>query len=181
VDEAAPRGKIAPERTVIRGVNVRRGIVLAIVAMALLGTTAASAQPVDRYEGYYYPKAGSHETYVSRAKTLEDSDRGRRLGFVSGLTQQMADQAYAPTYAIFAKGENADRLIIVAYGEGQLNTIYRARALFASLTAMARLTPLFQQLQVEELFTFFDLCKLIGFNSITVSDGDKFAHQIVLR
>jgi len=141
----------------------------------------AAAQPVDRHEGYYYPKPGTYETYVSRAKTLEDSDRARRLGFVSAITQQLADQAYAPNYAFFAKGGNAERLIIVAYGEGQLNTIYRARALFASLTGLARLTPLFQQLQVEELFTFFDLCKLLGFTTITISDGDKFAHQITIR
>ncbi len=159
-----------------------RGISIAVVALAaLLGAGAATAQPVDRYEGYYYPKLSSSEVYVSRARALEDSDRTRRLGFVSALTQQMSEQAYAPSYAIFAKGENATRLIIVAYGDGQLNTIYRARALFASLTAMARLTPLFQQLQVEEIFTFFDLCKLLGFTSITVSDGSKFAHRITLR
>ena len=60
-------------------------------------------------------------------------------------------------------------------------TIYRARALFASLTGLARLTPLFQQLQVEEIFTFFDLCKLLGFTTLTISDGDKFAHQVAIK
>lgn len=158
---------------------MRKGIILALVALGIAGQ--AAAQPVDRHEGYYYPKPNSSESYVSRARTMEDSDRARRLGFVSAITQQLADQAYAPAYGFFAKGGNADRLIIVAYGEGQLNTIYRARALFASLTSLARLTPLFQQLQVEELFTFFDLCKLLGFTTLTVSDGDKFAHQVTIR
>jgi hypothetical protein len=162
---------------------VRRGIILALVALAAgLGIVGqAAAQPVDRHEGYYYPKPSSQEVYVSRARTLEDSDRARRLGFVSAITQQLADQAYAPTYAFFAKGGNADRLIIVAYGEGQLNTIYRARALFAALTGLARLTPLFQQLEVEELFTFFDLCKMLGYTTLTITDGDKFAHQVTIR
>ena len=63
----------------------------------------------------------------------------------------------------------------------QYNTIYRARALFASMTALARLTPLFRELQVEELFTFFDLAKMMGFSSITISDGAKFTHQVTLK
>lgn len=158
-----------------------RAIAIAGIS-AWLGVLApAAAQPVDRHEGYYYPKVTSHEVYVSRARTFQDSTRSRRLGFVSGLTQQLAELPYAPSYAIFAKGEDATRLIVVAYGDGQINTVYRARALFASLTAVARLTPLFQELQVEELFTFFDLCKLLGFTTITVSDGEKFAHQIVVK
>lgn len=159
--------------------RLARGLLAA--AMVLAGASTLAAQPVDRHEGYYYPKVSSHETYVSRARVMDDSDRGRRIAFVSGLTQQLSDLPYAPTYAVFAKGGEADRLIVVAYGDGQLNTLYRARALFASLTALARLTPLFRELQVEDIFTFFDLCKLLGFRSITISDGDKFAHQIALK
>ena len=158
-----------------------RGIWFALALVAVLVATEAVAQPADRHEEYYYPKVSSRETYVSRARVMDDSDRARRIGFVSGLTQQLADMPYAPTYAVFAKGGESDRLIIVAYGEGQLNTLYRARALFASLTSLSRLTTLFRELQVEELFTFFDLCKLLGFRTITISDGDKFAHQVTLR
>ncbi|MBV8536888.1 MAG: molybdopterin-guanine dinucleotide biosynthesis protein A, partial [Alphaproteobacteria bacterium] len=51
----------------------------------------------------------------------------------------------------------------------------------ATLTSLSRLTPLFQELQVEELFTFFDLAKLLGFTTITVSDGRKFTHQITIK
>ncbi len=157
-------------------------LLAAVMAVCLWVTGAIAAPPPkDRLEGYYYPTITSREVYVSRGKVLEDSTRARRLGFVSAITQQLAEQPYAPTYAVFAKGDDAKRLIIVAYGGGQLNTVYRARALFAALTALARLTPLFQELQVEELFTFFDLCKLLGFTTITVSDGDKFAHQITIK
>ncbi len=158
-----------------------RGIGFALALLAGLAAVEAVAQPADRHEEYYYPKVSSREAYVSRARVMDDSDRTRRIGFISGLTQQLADMPYAPTYAVFAKGGESDRLIIVSYGEGQLNTIYRARALFASLTSLSRLTTLFRELQVEELFTFFDLCKLLGFRSITISDGDKFAHQVTLR
>lgn len=156
---------------------------IALSGMTLSGAGIATAAPPqqDRLEGYYYPKITSRETYVSRAKTLEDSTRTRRLGFVTGLTEQLTDMPYAPSYAIFAKGNEANRLIIVAYHDGELNTVYRIRALLASLTALARVTPLFQQLQVEELFTFFDLCKMLGFTTVTVSDGRHFTHQVVLK
>ena len=171
--------------------SIMRVMLAAVGLWLVAGTGPAAAQTADRatadnptrdrLEGYYYPAVTSREEYVSRAKVLKDSTRARRLGFVSAVTQQLAEQPYAPTYAMFAKGSDAKRLIIVAYGEGQLNTVYRARALFAALTGLARLTPLFQELQVEEVFTFFDLCKLLGFRTITVSDGDKFAHQITIK
>ena len=135
----------------------------------------------DHHEGYYYPKPGSFEHYPARVYTLPESDRVRRQAFVIGLTKQLVGGQYAPSYAVFAKGDVSDKLIIVALGDGQLNTIYRARALFASLTALARLSPLFRDAAVEEYFTFFDLAKLLGFTQITVSDGDTFAHRIELR
>lgn len=149
--------------------------------LGAIGSVQAQTPQSDRLEGYYYPKVTSRETYVSRARVMDDSDRARRLGFVSGLTQQLSDLPYAPSYAIFAKGEEGQRMIIVAYGEGRYNTIYRARALFAAMTGLARLTPLFRELQVEELFTFFDLVKMMGFSSITISDGAKFTHQVMLK
>jgi hypothetical protein len=156
-------------------------VVVLGTGLCAAGIAPAAAQSGDRLEGYYYPKINSHETYVSRARTLQDSTRARRLGFVSGLTKQIAEMPYAPSYAVFAKGDQANRLIVVGFGDGQLDTVYRARALFATLTSLSRLTPLFQELQVEELFTFFDLCKLLGFTTITVSDGRKFTHQITIK
>ena len=115
------------------------------------------------------------------ARALLESNRGRRIGFVTGLTKYLYEQSYAPQFAIFAKGEEAEKLIVVAYGDGTLDTVYRARALFATLTALSRLTPLFREFGVEELFTFFDLAKLLGFTQITVSDGKEFTHQITIR
>ena len=62
--------------------------------------------------------------------------------------------------------------------EGQLNTVYRARALLATLTSVARTTPAFRAYGVEDLFTFYDLLKLMGFERITVTDGDAYAFQV---
>jgi hypothetical protein len=72
-------------------------------------------------------------------------------------------------------------MIIVALQEGQINTLYRARALLANLTALARLTPFFRENAIADQGTFFDLLKLLGFTQVTISDGDKFAHQVKLE
>ncbi|HEY6334357.1 MAG TPA: molybdopterin-guanine dinucleotide biosynthesis protein A [Alphaproteobacteria bacterium] len=147
---------------------------------------ASSAKVLDqggaeRQANYYYPSPQSHEVYESQATILSDSDRDRRIGFVIGLTQQMLSNPYPPTFAIFAKGDDAERLIVVSLVDGRYNTLYRARALFATLTAVARTTPFFRDNAIDDLFNFFDLCKLLGFKEIIWSDGKELAHQIVLK
>jgi len=134
----------------------------------------------DHHEGYYYPKPTSIEHYPARVYTLPESDRVRRQAFVIGLTKQLVGGQYAPSYAIFAKGDASDKLIIVALADGQLNTIYRARALLAMFTSSARSTAFFQQHTQPDEATFLDLLKLLGFRLVTISDGRDFAHQIVI-
>jgi len=149
----------------------------ALVFLWLLAPAAAE----DRHEGYYYPKPQTVETYTARVATLADSDRTRRIGFVTGLTQQLLGGRFAPNYAVFAKGEDAEKLIIVGLVDGELDTLYRARALFANLTAVARVTPFFRENTLAEQATFFDLLKLLGFIQVTITDGDAFAHQVLIE
>jgi hypothetical protein len=142
-----------------------------------------SQQPAEEestHEGYYYPKPQTLEHYVSRTITLAESDKVRRQAFIIGMTKQLLDGKYAPSFAIFAKGGQSEKLIIVGMVDGQLNTIYRARALLAQLTAVARATPFFQQNTQPEESTFFDFMKLLGFRQITITDGRAFAHQIIV-
>src|SRR5262249_19797750 len=134
-----------------------------------------------RHEGYYYPKLTSREVYVSRARTFDDASRSRRIEFVTGLTQIFVQLPYAPQFAMFAKGDEAEKLIIVGLNEGSFNTLFRARALVANLTSFARAAPLFKEYKVDDLFTFYDLAKLLGFDRITISDGARFAHQVALQ
>ena len=155
---------------------------LAVLACAcLLAAVSGGAAADDRHEGYYYPNLTSSEVYEARIGVAPDSDRRRRLGFVSGLTKQLSMLPYPAPYAIFAKGEEAEKLIIVGYRDGALDTVYRARALFASMTALIRLGPLFQGTPIDDQATFFDLARMIGFEQITISDGRDFAHRIVLQ
>lgn len=134
----------------------------------------------DHHEGYYYPKPQTVEHYPSRVVTLPDSDEIRRQGFVIGMARQQLAAQYAPDYAIFTKGDHSQKLIIVALHDGSLDTLYRARALFATLTLVARSTPFFQKNTQPEEATFFDLLKLLGFTQITISDGKDFAHQVII-
>lgn len=146
-----------------------------------LADDAASGDESDEHAGYYYPKPETLEHYVSSAPVLPDSDKVRRQAFVIGLTKQLLGGQYAPAYAIFAKGNQADKLIIVGLSDGQLDTVYRARALLATLTSVARATNFFQQTTHPEEATFFDLMKLLGFKRVTLTDGKVFAHQITVE
>lgn len=155
---------------------------LTLLAAAMLVAGPAIAENADdRHEGYYYPPPGEIETYTARVEALPDSDRQRRIGFVVGLTRELLNQRYAAYYAVFAKGDDAEKLIIVGLVDGQLNTIYRARALFATLTSVARVTPFFQENALVDNATFFDLLKLLGFEQVTISDGVAFSHQVMLQ
>jgi hypothetical protein len=131
--------------------------------------------------GYYYPELTSREVYTSRASPLPDVTRATRLAFVTNLTQQQLSKPYAPPFAIFAKGNEAEKLVIVSLGDNGFRTIYQARALLAQLTAVARTTQLVREMKVDDIFTFFDLARLLGFTELTISDGETFAHQIKLE
>ena len=139
-----------------------------------------AAEEQSGHEGYYYPKPQTLEQFVSSAITLPESDRVRRQSFVIGMTKQLLDGKYAPGFAVFAKGNQSEKLIIVGMIDGQINTVYRARALLAELTAVARSTPFFQQNTQPEEATFFDFMKLLGFRQVTITDGREFAHQVVI-
>ena len=138
-----------------------RLLAMTIALLALVGPASAQftleAKPSrDRHAGYYYPKPSSEEVYVAHAETLAQASRNSRIGFVTAFTSRQLERPVSPEFVMFAKGAEAEKLIIVALEDGRIDTLYRARALFANLTAVARTTPIFQEYGVEELFTFFD-------------------------
>lgn len=157
------------------------GLRRSAAALLALAALAGPARADDRHVGYYYPPPANLEAYEGRVETLPDSSRGRRIGFVTLLTKQLLEGRYAPPYAVFAKGEEAEKMIIVALADGPLDTIYRARAVLANLTAMARLSPFFRENAIADQATFLDLLKLLGYEQLTVTDGRSFAHQVLIR
>lgn len=146
-------------------------------AFVLLAGSASGAD--DRHADYYYPAPQSTERYEARAQLLPEASRRSRIAFVTHVMNEMIRKnPYPPQYAVFAKGEEAEKMIIVSLTGDSYDTLYRMRALLAVLTAVARTTPLFKEEQVEDYYTYLDLCKMLGFKQLTVSDGKKFAHQI---
>lgn len=172
---------------------------IAVACVALCGLTAV-AQPAasseaellkvreiqqrlgeERHSDYYYPAPKSFETYDARARALPDSDRDRRIGFIVAFNRELAGDPYPQRFAIFAKGSEAEKLIIVGLEDQAFSTLFRARGVLATLTSRARASPFFTELGVENLFTFFDLAKLLGFTQVTVSDGRDWAHRVWLK
>ncbi len=163
-------------------------LILLAAALAAGGCSGPQAGPAasppakgDRHASYYYPKPNAIEVYEARATTLPGADRRRRIAFVVAVVNAMLAKPFPPGAALFAKGDEAEKLIIISNRTGQLDTIYRVRALLATLTSSARATPIFSDYNVEDVFTFLDLAKMLGFKQITVSDGATFSHQILLQ
>ncbi len=152
----------------------------ATLSLAMAVPAGAQKAPRDRHAGYYFPKSFSVERYVARSQVQIGASRKKRIAFVTNLTTAMLKRNRLPPFAIFAKGKNAEKMIIIGMGSW-IGSIYQARALLAMMTAQARKTPVFRHYKVQDVFTFFDLANMLGFSRITVSDGKSFAHQIRIQ
>lgn len=179
--------------------NMLKTFAAAVAAALLIAGTAAAQQPKpatpatpapakpaaangdDRYVGYYYPKPTSTEVFQSSMQQIAGMDRAQRVQFTTVVSQGTIQAAYRVPYAVFVKGEKADKMIIVGLAPGEFNTIYRMRALLANMTTMSRLSPFFQERTIAEDATFFDLLKLLGFASVTMTDGENITHQVTIK
>lgn len=158
--------------------------ILSVILFAAFSMVMASIGPLqadeDRHAGYYYPTPQSSETYQSSLPVIGTASKKSRIGFTVGLNAQQINRGYPPAYHIFAKGAQAQKLIIIAVEENRYNTLYRLRALLAALTANARTSPIFSRTNIPEELNFLDLCKLAGFTQVTISNGKDVAHQIFI-
>src|SRR5579859_7170886 len=114
---------------------IAAGLPLSIAAAQTSVPTPAKASPStpsneeeSRHEGYYYPKLTSTEIYKARTRVLPQMDRASRLRFMSSITRDQASAGYAPRFAAFAKGDQAEKMIIIGLDDSSFDTIYRARA-----------------------------------------------------
>ena len=162
------------------GLRGLRGV-MALLALMVVAVWPHDSAAKDRHAGYYYPEPTSRETYRARARTLKEGNRHNRIAFVTAMTNSILKRPYPPEFSIFAKGTQAEKMIIVSTRGDAYDTLFRARGLLAQLTAVARISPLFKKHAVEDYFTFLDLCKLLGFRQLTISDGRNFAHQFKIE
>lgn len=160
--------------------QIKKRLRIYLIALAFfIAPGLASAE--DRYVGYYYPQVVSEETYQAPLPVFSGVTRLSRVGFVTGLDQQQKQRPYPPIYHMFAKGGEAQKLIIVATEEGRYNTLFRLRGLLASMTADARTSPLFAKIGHVERLNFFDLLKVVGFKELIITNGKNVAHRVTLQ
>lgn len=152
------------------------GLAAALGAMA----AAAGAQDKDRHVGYYYPPPTVTESFQAGATIVSGATRVRRIGLIAAITNKSAAASYPPPYVMFVKGADAEKLIIIGMGDYVAN-VYQARALLAQLTAQARFTEAFKEVDAEHRLTFLDLLKMLGFEQVTVSDGKSYTLQITIK
>lgn len=155
-----------------------RPMALAAILALTVAAAPGDARANDRHAGYYYPEPETIETYTARAQTLPEASRDIRLNFVTNLVESILNRPHAPVFDVFVKGEFGQKLIITGTEGDRLSTVYRARGLLATMTSITRRLPLIREMGVEDIFTFLDLLKLMGFEQVTVTDGLAFAHQI---
>ena len=104
-------------------------LAIALTAAALPALAQQAAKPAaapkpaaateDRYIGYYYPKPTSTEVFESQLQTIAGVERAQRIQFTTVVSQGTIQSAYRVPYAVFAKGEKADRMIIVGMQGGE--------------------------------------------------------------
>ncbi len=149
-------------------------------SIVLMLFVAVPVSAGDRHAGYNYPDPQTEETYKSPLPPIPGVNKRSRIGFVVGLDQLQKQKPYPPSYHMFAKGTDSEKLIIIAIEEGRYNTLYRLRALLASLTSDARTSPLFAKIGSVERLNFYDLAHIAGFERITISNGKDVAHRILI-
>lgn len=154
---------------------------LKLMAATVGLSLAASVALAGDREEYYYPPIGSEEVFKRELVNSPDADREVRVRFITQVTKAQLAAPDNPRFVIFAKGSEAEHMIIVALDDAVFRTLYRARAVLAQLTANARGTEFFQDGGLDTEATWFDLAKILGFEDVVVSDGESWAHRVVLQ
>lgn len=148
-----------------------------LVAFAIVNSSNAS----ETHAGYYYPEPQTYELYVSPLPVLKDVTKLSRVGLLVGLNEKQYRRAFAPGYHMYGKGEYSEKLIIVAVEMDRYQTLYQLRALLASMSSMARTSPLFAQTGSVENLNFLDLLKVAGFSQLTLTNGIDLSHRISIK
>lgn len=148
------------------------------IATLALVMVASLAQANERYEGYYYPEITSSEEFSRVIREAPPSGKDVRVGFVTSLTVAQLAAPESPRFVFFAKGADARHLIVVALDDGVFSTIYRARAVLAQMSSNLRNNELFRQQRLESVVTFYDLLQFMEFETLVISDGETWAHEV---
>ena len=152
-----------------------RILIAAIIAASLGGAAWAAGK-----DSYYYPPVNSEEVFARVIAAAPLADRTVRVGFTTQITKAQLAAPESPRFVIFAKGDEAQHMIIIALDDQVFKTIYRARAVLAQLTSNARGAELFVN-KIRDDATWFDLIKLLRFEDLVISDGATWSHRVIFE
>lgn len=158
-----------------------KAFVLTACVLLCGAASAGEGEGDDRREGYYYPPVTSTEVFARPRPDVPHADRDVRVTFVTQITRAMLDAPDTPPYVLFAKGAEAEKLILVGLDDQMFKTLYRARAVLAQLTSNARGAEFFVNNKQNTTATFFDLLVLLEFESLVITDGENWAHEVVFE
>ena len=150
-------------------------LIACILALMLIAPVAGAQ---DRYEGYYYPEVTSQEQFTRVIRDGPPPNKGVRVDFVTNLTAAQLAAPESPRFVFFAKGADAKHLTIIALDDEIFSTLYRARAVMAQLTSNMRNNAFFRDQGLEFVATFYDLLQIMEFDTLVISDGAAWAHQV---
>ena len=151
---------------------------IAALALALIAAPAAADE---RYAGYYYPEITSEEVFERNLGDTPPASREVRINFITEITKAQLAAPATPQFVVFAKGGEAEHMIIMALDDEVFRTLFRARGVLAQLTSNARGTEFFRQANIQFTATWYDLAKILDFEDIVISDGLNWAHRVTLR
>ncbi len=120
-----------------------RILIAAIIAVSLGAASLGGAAWAAGKDSYYYPPVDSEEVFARDLTTAPPADRAVRVGFTTQITKAQLAAPESPRFVIFAKGDEARQMIIVALDDQVFRTIYRARAVLAQLTSNVRGAEMF--------------------------------------
>ena len=151
-----------------------------LAAMAL-GMAATMSAANERYEGYYYPEVTSTEEFTRVIRPAPPSGKDVRVSFVTELTVAQLAAPESPRFVFFAKGSDSKHLNVIALDDDVFSTLYRARAVLAQMTSNMRNNEFFRQQDLETVATFYDLLQLMEFETLVISDGETWAHEVTFK
>lgn len=149
-----------------------------LIVFCLVLFTANGALASDRYAGYYYPEITSSEEFTRVIRDGLKPNKTVRVDFVTGITQAQLAAPESPRFVIFAKGSDARHLNIIALDDDVFSTLFRARALLAQLTSNMRNNDFFRDQKLEHVATFFDFLQMLQFDTLVISDGETWSHEV---
>ena len=157
-----------------------RILIAAIIAVSLAVASFGGAAWAAGRDSYYYPPVNSEEVFARDLVLAPIPRRAVRVGFITRITRTQLAAPESPRFVIFAKGDEAKHMIIIALDDQVFKTVYRARAVLAQLTSNVRSEDFFTS-NIEDYATWFDLAKLLGFDDLVISDGATWSHRVIFE